>query len=120
MKPGHSMTIVGIEKLKTGEINLLVFDPMFQDAYSITKLIGRTFEHRFPEMALKSYRRGNSYLRKYKEFEVLRYVCPQSKTSLLIAERSLSNVTNRADTGSNLRQIPYPLTRKGFPDDLDF
>ncbi|KAK1770663.1 DUF1671-domain-containing protein [Phialemonium atrogriseum] len=69
---GHSMTIVGFEKEKNGSKNLLVFDPMFCDASGIVKLVGKKFEHRFPDMALKPYRRGSKYLKKFREFEVLR------------------------------------------------
>jgi zinc finger-containing ubiquitin peptidase 1 len=68
---GHSMTIIGFEKLRSGAKTLLVFDPMFHDATNIIKLIGRKFEYTFPDMALKSYRRGSKYLRRYREFEVL-------------------------------------------------
>ncbi|KAK0626678.1 peptidase family C78-domain-containing protein [Immersiella caudata] len=67
----HSMTIIGFEKLRSGAKNLIVFDPMFHDATNIIKLIGRKFEYTFPDMALKSYRRGSKYLRRYREFEVL-------------------------------------------------
>lgn len=66
------MTIVGFEKQKNGSKNLLVFDPMFSDASSIVRLSGKKFEHRFPDMALKPYRRGNKYLKQYREFEILR------------------------------------------------
>jgi hypothetical protein len=70
------MTIVGFERLKTGEKNLLVFDPMFHDPSSITRLVGRDFTHKFPDLMLKPYRRGSKYLRRYREFELLRYVAP--------------------------------------------
>lgn len=68
------MTIIGFEKLKQGGSNLLVFDPMFRDAKSVTKLVDRTFDHKSPDDLLKSYRRGSKYLRKHSQFEVLRYV----------------------------------------------
>ncbi len=66
------MTIIGLEKLRTGGKKLLVFDPMFHDASNIVKLVGRKFEYTFPDMGLKPYRRGNKYLKRYREFEVLR------------------------------------------------
>ncbi|KAK0651970.1 peptidase family C78-domain-containing protein [Cercophora newfieldiana] len=75
---GHSMTIIGFEKLRSGAKNLIVFDPMFHDATNIIKLIGRKFEYTFPDMALKSYRRGSKYLRRYREFEVLSLRPPAS------------------------------------------
>ena len=70
------MTIVGLERQKGGEKNLLVFDPMFHDARAVTKLIGKEFDHRYPDVPLKAYRRGNKYLKKYREFELLKYVGP--------------------------------------------
>jgi hypothetical protein len=66
------MTIVGFEKKTDGTRNLIVFDPMFHDASNIIKLIGRTFVHKDPEDLLKAYRRGNRYLKKYNEFELLK------------------------------------------------
>ncbi len=71
--PGHSMTIIGLERMTTGHVNLLVFDPMFRDAASITGLVGKRFQHKVPDSLLKPYRRGNKYLRKYQEFEALRH-----------------------------------------------
>ena len=73
--PGHSLTIVGIEKTNTGETNLLVFDPIFRDGSSIARLVGfRRLEHRFPDQLLKPYRRGSRYLARYRAFELLKYV----------------------------------------------
>ncbi|KAL2259129.1 hypothetical protein VTK26DRAFT_7322 [Humicola hyalothermophila] len=69
---GHSLTIIGFEKLKNGSDNLIVFDPSFHDASYILRLVGRTFVHPTPELALMPYRRGNSYLKTYREFEILR------------------------------------------------
>jgi len=69
------MTIIGMERESDGARNLLVFDPSFKDASGITKLVGRKFpKHPNPYGALQSYRRGNRYLKKYREFEVLRSV----------------------------------------------
>ncbi|RDL35102.1 DUF1671-domain-containing protein [Venustampulla echinocandica] len=76
--PGHSMTIVGFEKRSDGSRNIIVFDPMFHDAPNITKLVGQQFTHKAPADALKAYRRGVSYLRKYNEFELLRVTSPLS------------------------------------------
>lgn len=55
-------------------MELLVFDPMFRDPATITDHVGRKIRHRNPDHALKLYRRGSKYLRKYHEFEILRYV----------------------------------------------
>lgn len=68
------MTVIGFERQTNGAKNLIVFDPMFRDASNIVKLVGRKFEYTFADLALRSYRRGSHYLRKYREFEVLRLV----------------------------------------------
>lgn len=80
---GHSMTIIGLEKQKNGAKNLLVFDPMFKDPSNILKLVSRFDPQNTgpgvklvgdADGALKAYRRGNKYLRRYREFEILRSV----------------------------------------------
>lgn len=72
------MTIIGFEKQRNGARNLLVFDPMFRDSTHITKLTNRRFKCKYPDTALKAYRRGNKYLQKYREFETLRCAAPVS------------------------------------------
>ncbi|KAK8041197.1 peptidase family C78-domain-containing protein [Apiospora phragmitis] len=70
---GHSLTIVGLEKRSNESVELLVFDPMFRDPQSITKLVGRALSHKTsPDKSLSLYRRGNKYLKKYHEFELLK------------------------------------------------
>ncbi|KAI0503287.1 peptidase family C78-domain-containing protein [Xylaria bambusicola] len=90
---GHSLTIVGLERRASGSLKLLVFDPMFHDPEGVVRLAGKTAAahhdnsardtdrnhkirnriiHRNPDGALRLYRRGNNYLRKYREFELLR------------------------------------------------
>ncbi|KAI0540957.1 peptidase family C78-domain-containing protein [Xylaria digitata] len=85
---GHSLTIVGLEKRASGSLKLLVFDPMFHDPDGVIRLAGRAghyggaakddrhrirhLMHRNPDGALRLYRRGNNYLKKYHEFELLR------------------------------------------------
>jgi zinc finger-containing ubiquitin peptidase 1 len=69
------MTIVGIEQKKDGAKNLIVFDPMFHDAANVLRLVGNDkFKMKSPEDMLRAYRRGARYLRKYSEFEILRYI----------------------------------------------
>lgn len=75
--PGHSMTIVGFEKRSDGSRNVIVFDPMFHDASSVTKLIGQQFSHESPANLLKAYRRATQYLKRYNEFELLRLTPPK-------------------------------------------
>ncbi|KAI0120036.1 peptidase family C78-domain-containing protein [Nemania sp. FL0031] len=75
---GHSLTIVGLEQRLSGSPKLLVFDPMFHDPAGIIRIAehdkhkARIPIHRSPESALRLYRRGNNYLKKYHEFELLR------------------------------------------------
>ena len=70
--PGHSMSIIGIEKQNDGRTNLLVFDPVFRDTDVILSLLGRKFRHKHPDSALRAYRRGPELLHKYRAFEILR------------------------------------------------
>ncbi|KAL9125947.1 MAG: hypothetical protein Q9217_004925 [Psora testacea] len=65
---------VGFERRKSGACNLLVLDPMFKPSPGITRLLGSHFRCGQPEKLLKAYRRGDSYLKKYKSFEILKYV----------------------------------------------
>ncbi|KAF4120133.1 LOW QUALITY PROTEIN: Peptidase family C78 [Geosmithia morbida] len=70
---GHSMTIVGFEKMSNGKDTLLVFDPSFRDTPAARELVGHTVrcpDHK-AESILQQYRRDSKYVRKYSEFEVL-------------------------------------------------
>ncbi|KAJ5302632.1 hypothetical protein N7476_009431 [Penicillium atrosanguineum] len=69
---GHSMTIVGFEIRDNGHANLLVLDPMFKTSPGIQRLIGSSARSDNPARLLKAYRRGSSYLQKYKIFELLK------------------------------------------------
>lgn len=71
---GHSLCIVGLEIRKNGNMNLLVFDPMFKTAPGISRLVGAKFHAPQPDKLLKAYRRGDTYLGKYNSFEILKYV----------------------------------------------
>lgn len=71
--PGHSLTIVGIEKTTTGETNLLVFDPIFRNGSAMVRFVNR--QQRLPDQLLRPYRRGARYLSRYRAFEILKYVC---------------------------------------------
>jgi hypothetical protein len=76
---GHSLTIIGFEKLKNGDRNLLVFDPSFRDSSDILSLsTWPDFVHPKPDLALKPYRRGSRYLRMYHQFELLTLVAMDS------------------------------------------
>lgn len=65
------MTIVGFERKIDNEPRLLVFDPMFRGAYYTARLADSQCNNSRAKKALKPYRRGQKYLRKYNEFEIL-------------------------------------------------
>ncbi|KAL2393336.1 hypothetical protein ABEF93_003452 [Exophiala dermatitidis] len=72
---GHSMTIVGVESRLDGSVNLVVFDPMFNPSPALKKLAlsgSASFRCASPEKLLKAYRRGERYLEKYRDFELLK------------------------------------------------
>ncbi|EXJ86478.1 hypothetical protein A1O3_03429 [Capronia epimyces CBS 606.96] len=72
---GHSMTIVGVESRVDGAVNLVVFDPMFNPSPALKKLAFSDptgFRCGDPERLIKAHRRGERYLGKYREFELLR------------------------------------------------
>ncbi|ESZ99444.1 hypothetical protein SBOR_0206 [Sclerotinia borealis F-4128] len=77
--PGHSMTIIGFEKQTDGTKNILVFDPMFHDASKVVKFVDGPVRHKHPGDLLKAYRRGNKYLKRYNEFELLKLVPPPQR-----------------------------------------
>jgi len=70
------MTIVGLELHTNGSRSLLVFDPSYspcpgiRDLVGVTKIGSKVNVHAL----LKLHRRGDNYLFKYREFELLTYV----------------------------------------------
>ncbi|KAF3926037.1 hypothetical protein ABW20_dc0108561 [Dactylellina cionopaga] len=85
---GHSMTIVGIEQYRDGTFCFICFDPMFSPSQNIRKLVG---EKRLrPNIAhgklLKAFRRGGSYLKRYKIFEMVEYVSPYPSTLVILVK----------------------------------
>jgi zinc finger-containing ubiquitin peptidase 1 len=75
---GHSMTIIGLEVDKRGAMNLVVFDPMFNPSKPIKKLATGSSSRgiKDPQELMRAYRRDKVYLRRYKEFEILRLTGP--------------------------------------------
>ncbi|KAI1617946.1 peptidase family C78-domain-containing protein [Exophiala viscosa] len=72
---GHSMTIVGVESRVDGGVNLVVFDPMFNPSPALKKLAmapNTSPKGSTPEKLLKAHRRGEKYLEKYRDFELLK------------------------------------------------
>lgn len=72
------MTIVGLEVDKRGIMTLIVFDPMFNPSKPMKKLAeGGSFKFiKDPQPLMRAYRRDRTYLKKYKEFEILRLCGP--------------------------------------------
>ncbi|KAL1302551.1 hypothetical protein AAFC00_002933 [Neodothiora populina] len=69
-QPGHSLTIIGLERRKDGSRNLLVFDPGFAPSNTILGFIGKQNIHqrlsgRDIDMLMRVYRRGDRELQKY-------------------------------------------------------
>lgn len=72
-RPRHSLTIIGIEKLKGGRRRLLVFDPAYQPPYALRKHLegSSTANLKSSGKILKSYRRSERYLKSFNAFETL-------------------------------------------------
>lgn len=66
------MTVVGFEIRADGSANLLVFDPMFKTSPAMKRFIQSSAKPSDPTRLLKAYRRGTTYLQKYKLFEILK------------------------------------------------
>lgn len=75
-RPGHSMTIVGIEIMKNGVRNLLVFDPMYSASKAMNQLVQRGHRHirNSDSKLMSAYRRSEFRLESYLDFEILELV----------------------------------------------
>ncbi|KAK8247655.1 peptidase family C78-domain-containing protein, partial [Phyllosticta capitalensis] len=71
-QPGHSITIVGFERLKDGSRNLLVFDPMFRTSPGMHRILGRKDLRTHRPEILQAYRRGARQLSKHRDFEMVK------------------------------------------------
>ncbi|EHK27494.1 uncharacterized protein TRIVIDRAFT_141409, partial [Trichoderma virens Gv29-8] len=72
-RPKHSLTIVGLEKHKGGDVQLLVFDPEFQGSNTVVRLAAKATLRRQSKVTklLEPYRRSATHLERFNEFEVL-------------------------------------------------
>jgi hypothetical protein len=73
-RPGHSMTIVGLEIMKDSTRNLLVFDPMYQAPKSMKDILEQGGARRVAGLnnkLLTFYRRSQYRLQQYLDFETL-------------------------------------------------
>ena len=68
---GHSMTIVGLERKRDGNRNLLVFDPSYATAASMERLLDGRKTYAEPDVLLRAYRRSDVSLSRWEEFEVV-------------------------------------------------
>lgn len=74
-QPGHSITIIGIERFKDQSRNLLVFDPSFGPSDAMKSLLTTPASALAPKTKvdnlLRPYRRSASRLSRYAAFEML-------------------------------------------------
>ncbi|KAE8382137.1 DUF1671-domain-containing protein [Aspergillus bertholletiae] len=80
---GHSLTIIGFEIRDNGSANLVVLDPMFKPSSAVKQLIGTRAVPADPIRILKGYRRGATYLKKYKIFEILKAIMRTSPNVII-------------------------------------
>jgi hypothetical protein len=70
-RPRHSLTIVGIEKLRNGKRRLLTFDPGYRAPMALMKPHGAVHSKMSARLILWIYRRDETYLKRYRGFESL-------------------------------------------------
>ncbi|KAK3672373.1 hypothetical protein LTR78_007680 [Recurvomyces mirabilis] len=76
-RPQHSITIVGIERLASGKRRLFVFDPAWKPPATMRKaqLDDADLKGWRRKYVFGMYRKGERYLRKWNEFEVVSVQC---------------------------------------------
>lgn len=70
-QPGHSLTIVGIERYVSGERCLLVFDPTFPPSAGIMRLVRGHRDAVNVGALLRPHRKGEGSLARHMEFEII-------------------------------------------------
>jgi hypothetical protein len=70
-RPGHSMTIVGMERRSDGERVLLVFDPSFAVAETLRQLRNGKFAKSKIDSLMAAFRQDEAKLARYKEYEIM-------------------------------------------------
>ncbi|KAH6606315.1 phospholipase [Trichoderma cornu-damae] len=113
-RPNHSVTIVGLEKHKGGDVQLLVFDPEFQGSNTVARLCSRANLRRQSKVnkLLEPYRRSATHLGRFKEFELL--YTSWCKMAVSDLDRSLENLIGTFNelNASNVEELhsePSPL-----------
>lgn len=76
-RPGHSMTIIGFQKTRSGARSLLVFDPAWQAPSAILESEDVSAQSRWKRRRiLKMYRKSERYLKRFNQFEILEIHAP--------------------------------------------
>lgn len=70
-RPGHSMTIVGMEKRKDGDRVLLVFDPSFAVAEVLRQLRSGRVHRSKIDTLMAAFRQDGAHLTRWKEYEIM-------------------------------------------------
>ncbi|TKA68268.1 hypothetical protein B0A55_08526 [Friedmanniomyces simplex] len=73
-RPGHSVTVIGTSRSKTGKRHLLIFDPAWSPPAVLRKAAPLTCEEckgLSAKWTLRQYRKSETYLKKWKAFETL-------------------------------------------------
>ena len=70
-RAGHSMTIVGLERMYDGSRNMLVFDSSFPTSMGIRRLLDGRKTASYPDELLRVYRKSEEMLGRWKEFEIV-------------------------------------------------
>ena len=72
-QPGHSLTVVGLERLIDGCCNIIVLDPMYHSSRAMCQLIdvGPRAVRRYQSRVMGVYRRGTRQLGPYSGFELV-------------------------------------------------
>ena len=65
------MTIVGLERMKDGSRNLILFDPSFPTSNAMIRLLRGRNGSVVPAAVLKAYRKSEDSLAKWREFEIM-------------------------------------------------
>jgi zinc finger-containing ubiquitin peptidase 1 len=74
---GHSRTIIGIEHLKSGKINLLLFDPSKSPSSKVKDYAqGKVGKKNLSTDVLKPFRVAMDDIAKKNEYQILRYLSP--------------------------------------------
>jgi zinc finger-containing ubiquitin peptidase 1 len=70
-RPRHSITVVGIERLRNGKRRLLSFDPGYRPPAALRKASGTSHSQMSARVILWRYQKDEAYLKRYQAFEAL-------------------------------------------------